>query len=331
MYFNRWSAYNLALEYEKKIGVKYTWIVHCRFDASWIEPILPIMFWSSDRVWVPDCWFEDTVDTFALIPRKYSDAYFSVNDLVAPGAMCLGGPDFNISTIETPYLLKLGYNKSMQNEVFIRFCDNMFPNAARLQESDNVSVSEAGFSEHILKRKLAVSKIGYDFNTLGYTSLAMVIVRSKLYAQCFFLERGHFIGYAYGTIRKHQTVSLSTSIACTHMFRDLQYQYHRNFLNCPRLASISASSSPSGETSLSSSDMILNECLLDGTYTDWNFMPFLIMNRQSLCVTANVVSNRHPHKIVKAIFQSCVRYVFLYLFVLYFILVYVELLSISYP
>ena len=301
MYFNRWSAYRLALEYEKKIGVEYTWMVHCRFDAAWFEPILPIMLWPPDRVWVPDCWFEDTVDTFALIPRKYSDGYFSVDDLVTPGAMCLGGPDFNTSTIEKDYLVQLGYNDSMQLEVNNRVCDVMIPDAVRLPMGENHTVSEAGFSEHILKRKLAQSKIGHAFGTLGYASLAMVIVRSNLLAQCFFLERGHFIGYAYGDIRAQQSVSLSTAIGCTHMFRDLQYQLRSNFDSCPR-------NGPYVRTTSTSSESILNECLLNRAYTDWNFMPFLILNRQSHCITANASNDPSSNnEIVAAVFQDCVR------------------------
>jgi hypothetical protein len=32
MYFNRWSAYQMATRHEETTGIKYTWIIHARLD-----------------------------------------------------------------------------------------------------------------------------------------------------------------------------------------------------------------------------------------------------------------------------------------------------------
>jgi len=95
MYFNRWSVYKMALDRENELGKKYDWIVHARLDAMWGEPIRPFYDWSKDNVYCPDTWWSDVPDTFALLPRKWSDGFFDLDSLVAPRAMCLGGPNFD--------------------------------------------------------------------------------------------------------------------------------------------------------------------------------------------------------------------------------------------
>jgi hypothetical protein len=99
MYFNRWSAYQLAVQRESQSGVRYTWIVHARLDAAWGEPVRAARDWSQEYVYVPNQWATEVPDTFALLPRKWSDQYFSLDILLALGIMCLGGGNFNPSNL----------------------------------------------------------------------------------------------------------------------------------------------------------------------------------------------------------------------------------------
>jgi len=95
MYFGRQYAYRQMLEQEALNGKKYTWVVHARLDTGWGEPVQPINNWSPMKIHAPNSWFADVPDTFALIPRSYSDLYFSLNALIKHGIICLGGPNFD--------------------------------------------------------------------------------------------------------------------------------------------------------------------------------------------------------------------------------------------
>jgi len=50
MYFNRWSAYQLAVRREAATGLQYTWVVHARLDAVWGEPVRAFRDWSPEYV-----------------------------------------------------------------------------------------------------------------------------------------------------------------------------------------------------------------------------------------------------------------------------------------
>jgi hypothetical protein len=49
---------------------------------------------------VHDSWYTDVPDTFALLPRNTSDAYFLMEPLLDDYAFCLGGPNFDPHTAE---------------------------------------------------------------------------------------------------------------------------------------------------------------------------------------------------------------------------------------
>jgi hypothetical protein len=57
------------------------------------------------RLWVQDTWASDVPDTMALIPRHFSDIYFSLHAMYADRRVgCLGGPNFNPVTVTTDHL-----------------------------------------------------------------------------------------------------------------------------------------------------------------------------------------------------------------------------------
>ena len=82
MYFNRWSAYQMAIKKEIELGFKYTWIVHSRLDSAFGEPVRDFRDWSPEYVYVPDTWWSDVPDTFALLYRKWSDSFYDLEPLV---------------------------------------------------------------------------------------------------------------------------------------------------------------------------------------------------------------------------------------------------------
>lgn len=75
MHFNRWAAYNMATDLEGKNDFKYSWVIHSRLDAVWGEPIRDFSNWPTNRVWVPDTWWSDVADTFAMLERSWSDRF----------------------------------------------------------------------------------------------------------------------------------------------------------------------------------------------------------------------------------------------------------------
>ena len=155
MYFNRWSAYMMAVAEEKRTGVKYSWIVHSRLDTMWGEPIKPLYIWSLQKVWVIDTWDTEVPDTFALLPRNASDAFFSIDGLVQKGVMCLGGPNFNPSTLQHSYLLEtLKFSPSDLDIVDSSICTVLYWEFNVYDEQKNATWSNGGCSEQILKRKL---------------------------------------------------------------------------------------------------------------------------------------------------------------------------------
>ena len=51
LYMSR-AAYRMVLEEERERNSVYDWIVHARFDATWIRPIPPLSLFSREAVWL---------------------------------------------------------------------------------------------------------------------------------------------------------------------------------------------------------------------------------------------------------------------------------------
>ena len=111
-------------------------------------------------------------DTFALLPRLYSDQFFSLNSLVAEGAMCLGGPNFDKESLSAMGIVR--HNLSAEEEAFAK--------------EHLCKTTEEGFSEQILKRKLHHDGIALGKNNLGYQTFFFALVRPNMDDMCFYLE-----------------------------------------------------------------------------------------------------------------------------------------------
>lgn len=98
-----------------------------RLDCAWGEPIKPHYYWSLDKIYMPDTWHADLPDTFAILPRNTSDYYFSIDDLFKPRVICLGGPNFEIKTLEHTSLEAEGFTHSEISVIMKEDCRTKFP------------------------------------------------------------------------------------------------------------------------------------------------------------------------------------------------------------
>jgi len=136
-------------------------------DAAFGEPIRPYDYWIDDKVWVPDSWFAPVPDTFALIPRNKAESFFSMENLVAPGVMCLGGPNFDAETLNTEYLHTHGFKSDIIPIIQKAACAVAHPKEKSRIETGvrNDSWSLAGLSKSIFERKLRFGGCFYEKNT----------------------------------------------------------------------------------------------------------------------------------------------------------------------
>ena len=93
MFYNRCQSYKLLQTYEEEHNMKFDWVVLIRLDAAWLQPLQPIRFYQSDRVYVTETGYVPINDQFMLIPRQYSDYMYDLNTKVHKDVYCLGGPD----------------------------------------------------------------------------------------------------------------------------------------------------------------------------------------------------------------------------------------------
>lgn len=187
MYFHRWSAYKMMLKEESERGLKYDWVVHARLDMAWGAPVQRVSLWPSNKIYVPDCWFSDVPDTFALIPRNYSDPYFSLDALYEIRSVpCLGGPNFNPQSVAEDELIRRGYNSTERELVRSELCMIKYTSSRTNENKVIGRWSEAGYSEEILRRKLDFFGLNYGNNkgAIGYTSFFTSIVREPILFMC---------------------------------------------------------------------------------------------------------------------------------------------------
>lgn len=190
MYYNRWKSYELMLKHEQRTSHRFDWVVHARLDMLWGAPIAEVSKWSTAAVVVPDSWWSDVPDTFALLPRQYSDIYFDLNELVQHDAMCIGGPNVNISGLNnTEVLVMRGLSRGDMPAVQRSLCKHV----------------DYGFSEQILKRKLKQSGVSLSDGTLKFRSFFMAVVRAgdALSDLCMYLQSTRQIGWVIGSQPAH--------------------------------------------------------------------------------------------------------------------------------
>lgn len=202
------------------------------------------------KVWVVDTWWCEVPDTFALLPRYYSDQYFDLDSLVYPGVMCLGGPNFDYNSTTKENLKSRGYNEEAIKTAQKAVCSSL-----------------RGQSEFILKRKLQHFGIDLEKNTLGYTALLMSIARVDYTDLCFFLEFDRLIGW----IANRQYTNRATQLACHHMMSFIRF-YAVTIGSITSREKAVTSPPSSGIISTTSQEAFQSECHLDnfGEYTGIN-------------------------------------------------------------
>lgn len=279
MYFNRWAAYEMMLREERATNKKYLWVIHSRLDMGWGAPIRPYYVWSMNKVWVPDSWYADVPDTLALLPRRVSDLFFSLDSQYNPDEiMCLGGPNFDVRTVQREALTKRGYSEHEILAALKEDCFNKFEQGGYLvtrEKSTNTSWTSAGTSEVYLKRKLKYYGISRDDNTLGFSSFFTFISRYPLNFVCFYIETIYFIPW----VKQTQHASNPIGVGCNLMWKQMNNAMQRNYgPNCD-LTTFTSKSPLTGTSGAT--------CVLDKGMTDWNFLPYRIRRKGEICLKAD--------------------------------------------
>ena len=273
MYFGRWSAYQQAKNYEREHGLHYTWFVHTRFDMAFGAPIQPYSHWSSNKLWVHDMWAADVPDIFALIPSKFADAYFSMDLLVQETAMCLGGPNFNKTSVEDSALIKIGFNKEerdLAREVVCKILDD-------------------GWSERILKRKLLLAEISLGLNKIGFVPIFSAVFRKNLIDFCQYLHPAQMIGWLWDS----QKANGAMYSGCVHFAQDV-----RREAESPRCTSLPL---------MSDDEYAGYGCFLAKNVSGWNYMPYRIRLPPRLggqCLTASQNNGTNSYSLS---FAPCIQ------------------------
>ena len=289
MYYNRYKSYEQVLTYENEHGMQFNWVIHARLDAIWGESILPIPYWNSLdmstnhpfhqyaaeipswiqrknrnnatvmipanqlKVWVPDTWYDDVPDTFALIPRYYSNAYFDLNALVADKVMCLGGPNIDQSVASETELIKYNYT---QDEI-------------KLSRTMLCKDDAYGFSEQILKRKLIHDKITLANGNLGYSTFFTALLRPTLQDVCMYVEAQRLIGWVFDKQYANNAV-VNGCVAFGNLIRYFQPKYN---------ALLSSNVLSAGDVMPKS--LFTSTCILDPSTLEYSGNNFLLDVRQT--------------------------------------------------
>jgi hypothetical protein len=240
MYGNRAAAYDLARDYEKTTNIIYRYVVHVRLDCAWFEKVPPLDSWFRGPggevfkgVWAPDRWFYPPPDTFAVMSRDHADKYFSLDNLVAKGVMCLGGPNVDSGPYSDDYLSDMGFLPGEFAEVRGAPCqvDPTIKYINSFVNGRGITVHFSGFSEAIYGRKLKNFGVSFEAGTLKYRALPFAIVRydgsaGGLLMVCGFLSRGGIIDF----LRHSHSFPLTLASACAL----LEWQQHQHNKACRR-------------------------------------------------------------------------------------------------
>ena len=304
MYLNRYYAYQMALKFETEhlfkgheADNKFDWIVHARLDFFWAAPVRAAHLWSPQRIWFPDNWATDVPDTFAIIPRHLADTFYSLDAMyVRTDVACLGGPNFDPNSVTPEALLVAGFTPPEISIIETELCTSKFPNAAVSSKRNGMKWSWAGISETMLKRKLKLNGIHFDFQNFGYSTFFGFIVRAPFDIRCHEQEPDSFIAWAkkyYQPSYALAFVCYSTSFEFQNFFSSRAFvrssqripllvtgRYNHkdkrkeNVFSCP---SKSMKTEVQHMTSVVASDEVPKlPCLLEKEITNWNFMPFRI-------------------------------------------------------
>ena len=265
MYFNRWRSYSTMLKNEHIMNITYKWVVHARLDMAFGTPVKPYYYWTQ-RVWVPDSWYADVPDTVALLPRLYSDGYFSLKDMYEPANVaCIGGPNFSPNTTSPSALSKLGYNANEIKLIIADLCvtKNTADGLIVQDQKTGIKWSTAGNSEVQLKRKLKNLGIEYNRNhgKLGFTPFFTFWVRVPYNFICMYLDPIYFIPW----VKEFQKSNSAILSGCQFMHESMP-------CNIDKLYNAS-------HTKVKNTIGRL-KCRDDLVPHDWNFMPYRFLKLQ---------------------------------------------------
>jgi hypothetical protein len=285
MYYNRWAAYQMAVKAEQEQGFRFEWVVHGRMDFFFGGPVRPYHVYSK-IMWAVDQWSYNIPDVFALLPRKFSDIFYSVDEMYAENNVpCLGGPDFHSAAVTETALTQSGYSPDTIKLILSELCLNKFPNKGRsvIDRGTKVEWSLFGVSEEWLQRKLNYHGIDFNKRTLGYTSFFTVMARDgpTLTFFCLNTRPNSFIGW----VRRTQHSPLALSHGCFTVEKELamlqgikggRQEVSKYGENCD-IRSFVTKSNPS--------DKPQSMCIIDEAVTELNFMPFRIKSEAGECMT----------------------------------------------
>jgi len=232
-------------------------------------------------------------------------------------AMCLGGPNFDPLSMNEDKLRAQGLTEDDIKVANEALCLNVFSGGPKTYQKHptlgRIPWSDEGYSERILKRKLIVDKISLNHGTLIMHPFFLVVTRDPkkpscgplsqedkpawnkamesctLSPFCNFLSPDNHIGW----IRTRQSVSHGQYFGCRNFFDEIDRLHLLKYSPCTK---------NNDGSYIGSSE----ECLLDKSWSDWNFMPFRIKFKalkNNLCLSQFVngslsflkCSNFHIH------------------------------------
>ena len=279
MYFNRFMAFKMAMMYESNHAFNFDWIVHVRPDMMWGAPIQDVSHWTPDKIWFPSHWASDVPDTFALIPRHRADLYYSLEDLYANRNVgCLGGPNFDPKSTSNERLIAAGFSEHEISLIKEELCLEKFPDLTdrEFDKALNITWNNAGLSEIMLKRKLAVHGVSVERQTLGYMVAFTALVRYPLHINCFYTLPRTMIAWAEPYVNNTVAMGAGCLFVSAFVQRTQDIQQQLNF------------TSPCDILPSNGSLPAVQDCALTDALTDFNFLPIRVHPNvyQKSCITA---------------------------------------------
>jgi hypothetical protein len=292
MYFHRWSSYQMVIQAEKDGGFLFEWVVHARMDFFFGAPVKPYNLYSK-IMWAVDQWSYNVPDVFALLPRRFSDVWYSIEEMYAENRVpCLGGPDFHSSFVTDEALTQRGYTSELKALVKRELCLNKYPNKGRsvFDRGTGVEWSLFGVSEEWLLRKLNFRGIDFQKKTLGYTTFFTIMSREgpSLTFFCLNTRPNSFIGW----VRNTQHSPLAMAHACFTLEAELKLLQERR-----RPGANSSIYGPNCDyntfvTAENASDEPQSMCIIDEAVTELNFLPYRILTEAGECLTVTNLFNK---------------------------------------
>lgn len=258
MFFGRWSVFQQAFRSQYQYGFNCSYFIHTRFDLVFGSPLLPYHHWSPNKIWLQNTWFIEVSDAFAILPSKLAPVYFSMEKLISPGIMCLGGPNFDEKTLSDTYLQSKGYSTEVISTIHKMQCH---------KDVDGIRFIDLGFSESILRRML-FHYLSQD--QVGYHDIFAMLIRKRFLVQCDNLHPLRL----YNSLRERKQGNSALFGACLNFQGDIKLRHE--VLKCTS----------------QSTNKNHRKCMVQRNVTDLNYKPFRIcVNTTGSCLTVSINQN----------------------------------------